>query len=223
MLRTDCFFIQHGKIVIEVESEHGRKMALGILGEGEFFGIGSLADRPVRMSSATAMTDCVLLHIEKGVMMLTMNREPKLSAIIIQSLLRRNIRYQQDLVDQRCSPSEMRLARILLLLARSDKQCVLPYMAVVPKPGQTTLAELVGTTRSRVSFFLTKFRKAGVINYGKGDDLNVHRSLLRIVRNGGGGSVMPSNAKPKGRRKQDRDLARQTAVKVDQQTETLTP
>src|SRR5271165_4987350 len=173
------FLIQHGTILLSVQSEYGKEATLGILGEGDFFGEGGLAGQVVRMSSATAMTDCVLLHIEKEVMMLAMRQEHKLSATFIRYLLKRNIRYEQDLVDQLCSSSEMRLARILLLMAHFDKERAASYMSV-PKLSQRTLAEMVGTTRSRVSFFMNRFRKLGFIHYDIGDNLRVHSSLLNV-------------------------------------------
>ncbi len=189
------FFIQRGKIVLRVKSENGKEATLGILGEEDFFGEGGLAGQLVRISSATAMTDCVVLLIENEVMMLAMSREPKLSAVFIKYLLKRNILYQQDLVDQLCCSSEQRLARILLLMAHFDKKATVSAM-LLPNPGQKTLAEMVGTTRPRVSLFMNRFRKLGFINYGKGDNLRVHSSLLRVVLNGGCGTATPWNARP---------------------------
>ena len=189
------FLIQHGKILLSVQSEYGKEATLGILGEGDFFGEGGLAGQVVRTSSATAMTDCVLLHIEKEVMLLAMRQEHKLSATFIKYLLKRNIRYEQDLVDQLCSSSEMRLARILLLMAHFDKERAASYMSVL-KLSQRTLAEMVGTTRSRVSFFMNRFRKLGFINYDKGDNLGVHSSLLRVMLSGDCGAATPVDARP---------------------------
>jgi CRP/FNR family transcriptional regulator, cyclic AMP receptor protein len=133
------------------------------------------------MSSATARTDCVLLHVEKKAMMLAMSMEPKLSAMFLKYLLKRNIRYQDDLVDQLFNSSEKRLARVLLLMAQFGKEGVSDM--TVPRLSQETLAEMVGTTRSRVSFFMNRFRKLGFINYGSadGDTLHVHSSLLNVV------------------------------------------
>ncbi len=175
------FFIQKGKIQLSVVSEAGKEATLGILGESDFFGEGGLAGQLVRMSSATARTDCVLLHVEKKAMMLAMSLEPKLSAMFLKYLLKRNIRYQEDLVDQLFNSSEKRLARVLLLMAQFGKEGV-THMAV-PRLSQETLAEMVGTTRSRVSFFMNRFRKLGFINYasGESDTLHVHSSLLNIV------------------------------------------
>jgi hypothetical protein len=146
------------------------------------------------MSSATALTDCVLLHVEKKAMMLAMSREPKLSAIFVKYLLKRNIRYQDDLIDQLFNSSEKRLARILLLMAHFGKEEVVTEIAV-PKLSQETLAEMVGTTRSRVSFFMNRFRKLGFINYDTGHHLRVHSSLLSVVLNDDSGTATPGSAK----------------------------
>jgi CRP-like cAMP-binding protein len=163
------FFVQTGKVQLSVVSEAGKEATLGILSEGDFFGEGGLAGQLHRMSSAVAMTDCVLLHVERKAMMLAMSREPKLSAMFVKYLLKRNIRYQDDLVDQLFNSSEKRLARVLLLMAQFGEE------------GVSTLAEMVGTTRSRVSFFMNRFRKLGFINYDVGDNLHVHSSLLNVV------------------------------------------
>ena len=172
------FFIQQGKVRLSVESEGGKKAILGILGKDDFFGESGLAGQLVRTSSATAVTDCVLLHIEKKAMMQAMNREPKLSATFVNCLLKRIIRYQDDLVDQLFNDSEKRLARVLLLMAHFGKEEVVD----IPVSGlsQGTLAEMVGTTRSRVSFFMNRFRKLGFINYDARDNLRVHSSLLSV-------------------------------------------
>jgi CRP-like cAMP-binding protein len=173
------FFIQDGKVQLSVVSEAGKEATLGILSEGDFFGEGGLAGQPLRMSSATAMTDCVLLHVDRKAMMHTMSEQPKLSAMFMKYLLKRNIRYQDDLVDQLFNSSEKRLARVLLLMAQFGKEGVSEMS--VPRLSQETLAEMVGTTRSRVSFFMNRFRKLGFINYDIGDNLHVHSSLLNVV------------------------------------------
>ncbi len=173
------FFIQKGKVRLSVVSERGKEATLAILGENDFFGENGLAGQVLRMSSATAITDCVLLHIEKKAMMLAMSAEPTLSAMFIRYLLQRNIRYQEDLIDQLFNSSEKRLARVLLLMAHFGKEAVSEM--VVPRLSQETLAEMVGTTRSRVSFFMNRFRKLGFINYDLGDNLHVHSSLLNVV------------------------------------------
>jgi CRP/FNR family transcriptional regulator, cyclic AMP receptor protein len=173
------FFIQDGKVRLTVVSEAGKEATLGILSDGDFFGESGLAGQLVRMSSATAMTDCVLLHIGKKAMMLAMNLEPKLSAMFLKYLLKRNIRYQDDLVDQLFNSSEKRLARVLLLMAHFGKEGVSEMS--VPRLSQETLAEMVGTTRSRVSFFMNRFRKLGFIKYDVGNNLHIHSSLLNVV------------------------------------------
>jgi CRP/FNR family transcriptional regulator, cyclic AMP receptor protein len=186
------FFIQKGKVRLSVVSEAGKEATLGILSENDFFGEGGLAGQLLRMASATAMTDSVLLHIEKSAMMLTMSREPKLSAMFLKYLLKRNIRYQEDLVDQLFNSSEKRLARVLLLMAHFGKEGVSEM--VVPRLSQETLAEMVGTTRSRVSFFMNRFRKLGFINYDVGDNLHVHSSLLNVVLHDDSGTTVAPQA-----------------------------
>ena len=141
------------------------------------------------------MTDCVLLHVEKKAMAMAMSLEPKLSAMFVKYLLKRNIRYQEDLVDQLFNSSEKRLARVLLLMARFGEEQLSEM--VVPRLSQETLAEMVGTTRSRVSFFMNRFRKLGFINYDVGDNLHVHGSLLSIVLNDDNGtSAVPEAEYP---------------------------
>ena len=173
------FFIQKGKVRLSVVSERGKEATLAILGERDFFGESGLAGQLLRMSSATAITDCILLRIEKKAMMLAMSLEPKLSAMFVKYLLKRNMRYQDDLVDQLFNSSEKRLARVLLLMAHFGKKGVSEMS--VPRLSQETLAEMVGTTRSRVSFFMNRFRKLGFIKYDVGDNLHVHSSLLNVV------------------------------------------
>jgi CRP-like cAMP-binding protein len=172
------FYIQEGKVRLTVVSKIGKEASLGILSEGEFFGEGSLAGQPLRMGSAIAMTDCELLRIDKKAMMLALHREHTFSDLFVTYLLARNIRYEEDLVDQLFNSSEKRLARVLLLLARFGKEGV--PESVIPKVSQETLAEMVGTTRSRVSFFMNRFRELGFVDYG-GSGLQVHSSLLNVV------------------------------------------
>jgi CRP/FNR family cyclic AMP-dependent transcriptional regulator len=172
------FYIQGGKVRLTVVSQIGKEATLGILSEGEFFGEGGLAGQPLRMGSATAMTDCELLQIDKNAIMLALHREHTYSDLFVAYLLARNIRYEADLVDQLFNSSEKRLARILLLLAHFGKEGV--PETVIPKISQETLAEMVGTTRSRVSFFMNRFRKLGFVDYGD-SGLQVHSSLLNIV------------------------------------------
>jgi CRP/FNR family transcriptional regulator, cyclic AMP receptor protein len=192
------FFIQKGKVRLSVVSEQGKEATLAILGERDFFGESGLAGQIVRMASATAVTDCLLLHVEKKAMMLTMSLEPKLSALFVKYLLKRNMRYQDDLVDQLFNSSEKRLARVLLLMAHFGKKgiCDMP----VPRLSQQTLAEMVGTTRSRVSFFMNRFRKLGFIKYDVGDSLHVHSSLLNVVLHDDEGAANSDSGKLRPRR-----------------------
>jgi CRP/FNR family cyclic AMP-dependent transcriptional regulator len=175
------FYIQKGKVQLTVVSKIGREATIAMLSEGNFFGEGSLAGQALRMGSAVAMTDCQLLRIEKKAMMDALHREPALSEVFVAYLLARNVRYEEDLVDQLFNSSEKRLARVLLMLAHFGKEGV--PETVVPKISQETLAEMVGTTRSRVSFFMNRFRKLGFINYAGGVEggLQVHSSLLNVV------------------------------------------
>ena len=172
------FYIQNGKVKLTVVSNDGKEATIGILSEGDFFGEGCLAGQSRRMASATALTDAAVLRIEKSAMMRVLHREHTLSDMFVAYLLARNIRYEEDLVDQLFNSSEKRLARILLLLAHFGKEGT--PETVVPKIGQETLAEMVGTTRSRVSFFMNRFRKLGFIDYNS-KGLQVHSSLLNIV------------------------------------------
>jgi len=171
------FYIQKGKVRLTVVSKTGKEATIGILSEGNFFGEGSLAGQALRMGSAAAMTDCQLLRIEKKAMMAALHREHAFSDMFVAYLLARNIRYEEDLVDQLFNSSEKRLARVLLMLAHFGKEGV--PETVVPRISQETLAEMVGTTRSRVSFFMNRFRKLGFIHYNGG--LQVHSSLLNVV------------------------------------------
>ena len=175
------FYIQKGKVRLSVVSKTGKEATIAILSEGNFFGEGSLAGQGLRMGSATALTDCQLLRIEKKEMMEALHREHTLSDMFVAYLLARNIRYEEDLVDQLFNSSEKRLARVLLMLAHFGKDGV--PESVVPKISQSTLAEMVGTTRSRVSFFMNRFRKLGFIHYAGGVEggLQVHSSLLSVV------------------------------------------
>jgi CRP/FNR family cyclic AMP-dependent transcriptional regulator len=188
--RTDgLYFMQKGKIQLTVISEGGKEATLGILSDGDFFGEGGLAGQPLSMSSAVDMTDCVLLHVEKKVMMKALTLEPKLSALFVRYLLKRNIPYQHDLIDQLFNSSEKRLARVPLLMAQFGNAGVSEM--TIPKLNQETLAEMVGTTRSRINFFMNRFRKLGFINYDRGDNLRVHGSLLPVGP--------PTKSEPAGR------------------------
>jgi CRP/FNR family cyclic AMP-dependent transcriptional regulator len=173
------FYIQTGKVRLTVVSKTGKEATIGILGDRDFFGEGSLAGQALRRGAATAMTDCAVLRIDKKAMMKALHREHEFSDMFVAYLLARNIRYEADLVDQLFNSSEKRLARILLLLAHFGKEGT--PETVIPTVSQETLAEMIGTTRSRVSFFMNRFRKLGFIDYHGGNALQVHSSLLNIV------------------------------------------
>ncbi len=173
------FYIQKGKVKLTVVSESGKEATIGILNEGSFFGESCLTGQPLRLCSATAMSDCTVMRIDKKSMMDVLHREHAFSDMFVAYLLTRNIRYEEDLVDQLFNSSEKRLARVLLLLAHFGKDG--KPESVIPKISQEVLAEMVGTTRSRVSFFMNRFRKLGFIDYRGGDALQVHSSLLNIV------------------------------------------
>ncbi len=176
--RADAvFYLQAGKVKLTVVSKTGKEATIGILSEGSFFGEGSLAGQPLRMGSAAAMTDCAVMRIDKKAMVDVLHREHELSDLFVAYLLARNVRYEEDLVDQLFNSSEKRLARVLLMLAHFGKDGV--PETVIPKISQESLAEMIGTTRSRVSFFMNRFRKLGFIHYNGG--LEVHSSLLSVV------------------------------------------
>jgi CRP-like cAMP-binding protein len=171
------FYIQEGKVKLTVLSKAGKEATIGILNEGDFFGEGCLVGQSLRMCSATTVTDCTLTRIDKKSMMEVIHREHSFSDMFVAYLLTRNIRYEEDLVDQLFNSSEKRLARILLLLAHFGKEGK-PEVAI-PKISQETLAEMVGTTRGRVNFFMNRFRKLGFVRYN--GELEVHSSLLNVV------------------------------------------
>ena len=172
------FYIQEGKVRLTVVSKFGKEVTLSILSEGEFFGDGGLAGQPLRMGSATAMTDCKLLQIDKKAMMLALHRERAFSDLYVAYLLARNIRYHEDLVDQLFDSCEKRIARVLLLLARFGKEGA--PETVIPEVSQETLADMAGTTRLRVRFFMNRFRKSGFLAYSR-SGLQIHSSLLAVV------------------------------------------
>jgi CRP/FNR family cyclic AMP-dependent transcriptional regulator len=175
------FYIKKGKVRLTVVSKTGKEATISIMSEANFFGEGAIAGQPLRMGAAVAMTDCELLRIEKNAMMEALHREHAFSDVFVAYLLARNIRYEEDLVDQLFNSSEKRLARVLLMLAHFGKEGV--PETVVPKISQETLAEMIGTTRSRVSFFMNRFRRLGFIRYSGGIEggLQVHSSLLNVV------------------------------------------
>jgi len=171
------FYIQNGKVKLTVVSKQGKEAVIGILGTADFFGEGCLAGQPLRMATATAISACVIVRLEKRSTLRVLHDEPTFSELFLAHLLARNIRLEEDLVDQLFNSSEKRLARVLLLLANFGKEG--KPEPVIAKISQETLAEIIGTTRSRVSFFMNKFRKLGLIDYNGG--LQVHSSLLNIV------------------------------------------
>jgi CRP/FNR family transcriptional regulator, cyclic AMP receptor protein len=171
------FYIQKGKVKLSVVAKGGKEATIAVLNEGDFFGEGCLTAHLLRMCSATTMTDCSVMRIDKNSMMDVLHREHAFSDMFVAYLLTRNIRYEADLVDHLFNSSEKRLARVLLLLAHFGKEGK-PEVAI-PKISQETLAEMVGTTRSRVSFFMNRFRKLGFVRYN--GELEVHSSLLNVV------------------------------------------
>jgi len=172
------FYVQEGKVKLAVVSKTGREATVGLLTGGDFFGEGALAGQTLRMGSAAAMTDCEILRIDKRAMMDALHREHAFSDLFVAYLLARNVRYEEDLVDQLFNSSEKRLARVLLLLAHFGKEGV--PEPVVPKISQESLAEMVGTTRSRINLFMNRFRKKGYIDYDGG--LEVRQSLRKALR-----------------------------------------
>jgi CRP/FNR family cyclic AMP-dependent transcriptional regulator len=175
----DVLYIQTGGVKLSVRSEAGREAVVAMLGPGDFFGEGCLAGQPLRMSSATAITPSVILLVGKEKMVRLLHQQPTMSDRFISHMLSRNIRIEEDLIDQLFNSSEKRLARTLLLLARYGKQD--KPSRVVPRISQETLAEMVGTTRSRVNFFLNKFKRLGFIEYKGELPLQINSSLLSVV------------------------------------------
>jgi len=172
------FYIQEGKVRHTVVSKAGKGATLSILSDGMFFGEATLAGQSLRVSSATAMTNCEILRIDKGAMVLALHHQPAFSDLFVAYLLARNIRYEEDLLDQLFNSSEKRLARLLLLLANFGEESI--HQAVIPRISQETLGEMIGTTRARVNFFMNRFRGLGFLEYGR-SGMQVHRSLLNVV------------------------------------------
>jgi CRP/FNR family transcriptional regulator, cyclic AMP receptor protein len=170
------FYIQEGKVKVYVISEQGKEAVVALHSNGDFFGEGCLIGQPLRLATTVAMTECVVMRLDKAAIVRVLHDEPKFSEMFMSYILARNARVEEDLVDQLFNSSEKRLARVLLLMANFGKEGrPEPIIAV----SQETLAEMIGTTRSRVSTFMNKFRKLGFINYnGK---LEVHNSLLNVV------------------------------------------
>jgi CRP-like cAMP-binding protein len=171
------FYVQKGKVKISVVSEQGKEAVIAILGLNEFFGEGCLAGQAQRISSVATMTDSIIVRLDKTAIVRVLHEQPAFSEMFISHLLSRSIRVEADLVDQLFNSSEKRLARLLLLLANFGKEG--KPEPVIAKISQETLAEMIGTTRSRVSFFMNKFRKLGFIKYNGG--IEVHSSLLNVV------------------------------------------
>jgi CRP/FNR family cyclic AMP-dependent transcriptional regulator len=171
------FFIQRGKVKLTVVSKQGKEAVIAILGAGDFFGEGCLAGQTLRMSTVTTISECSIVRFDKADTVRVLHDEPAFSEMFLHYLLSRNIRIEEDLVDHLFNSSEKRLARVLLLLANFGKEG--RPETVIPKISQETLAEIIGTTRSRVSFFMNKFRKLGFITYN--GHLEVHSSLLNVV------------------------------------------
>jgi CRP/FNR family cyclic AMP-dependent transcriptional regulator len=176
-LAEAVFYIRKGKVKVCVVSEQGKEAVVALHGNGDFFGESCLNGRPVRLETVVTMTECVIMRIEKAAIVRVLHDEPKFSEVFMTYLLSRNARVEADLVDQLFNSSEKRLARVLLLLANFGKEG--KPEPVIAKISQETLAEMVGTTRSRVSLFMNKFRKLGFIEYN--GSLEVHNSLLNVV------------------------------------------
>ena len=175
---TDAvFYVQAGKVKLIVVSPQGKEAVIAILEPGSYFGEGCLAGQPVHLATATAVDDARIVRIDKQSMLQLLQDDRTFSALFLEYMLARNVRIQEDLVDQLFNSSEKRLARILLLMAHFGKEG--KPEVVIPKISQETLAEMIGTTRSRVSFFMTRFKKMGLIHYDGG--LHVHSSLFNIV------------------------------------------
>ena len=171
------FYIQKGKVKVTVLSEQGKEAVVAVLGPNEFCGEGCLTGQPVRLATATAMTECEIMRLERATMIRVIHEEPTFAEMFVSHLLARTVRVEADLVDQLFNSSEKRLARALLLLANFGKDG--RPEPIIAKVSQETLAEMIGTTRSRVSFFMNKFRKLGLIDYN--GDIQIHPSLLNVV------------------------------------------
>ncbi|MBZ5546318.1 MAG: Crp/Fnr family transcriptional regulator [Acidobacteriia bacterium] len=173
------FYIRRGKVKQAVTSKQGKEATVAILGTGDFFGERCLAGRPLRIGTATAITDCTLVKIEKALMARLLHEQHNISEIFVTHLLSRSLRYEADLIDQLFDSSEKCLARSLLLLAHFGKEG--RSESVLPRVNQQHLAQMVGTARSRVSHFMKKFKKLGFVDYTGGGGLTVHSGLLRVV------------------------------------------
>jgi CRP/FNR family cyclic AMP-dependent transcriptional regulator len=170
-------YVQEGQVKLSVISELGKEAVVALHQKGDFFGEGCLSGQPLRLASATAMTDCVITRVDKATIVRVLHEQPKFSEMFLSYILARNARVEEDLVDQLFNSSEKRLARLLLLMANFGKEG--RPEPIIAKVSQETLAEMVGTTRSRVSFFMNKFRKLGFVEYN--GELKVHNSLLNVI------------------------------------------
>jgi len=195
------FYVLEGTVILRVVSSWGKEGIVAILGAGDFFGEGCLSGQPLRTSTAAAMTECTIVRIEKHTAIRLIRDVPAVSELLLNNLLSRNMKMEEDLVDQLFNTSERRLARLLLQLGKVDGED--RAEAVIPKINQETLAEIVGTTRSRVSFFMNKFRRLGLIDYlDNSDVLKVRRSLLNVVLREGTShlsNLTPHSSGPEGR------------------------
>jgi CRP-like cAMP-binding protein len=181
-------YIRKGKVKVTVVSNSGKEAVIAVLGAGDFFGEGCLADQQLRMSTATAMTECSVMRLEKATAVEMLQQEPAFSKLLLSYMLTRTIRIEEALIDQLFNSCEKRLARALLLLANFGKEG--QPAILIPKISQETLADMIGTTRSRVSFFMNKFRRLGFIEYSGA--IRVHRSLLNIVLHDGDCGLLPA-------------------------------
>jgi CRP/FNR family transcriptional regulator, cyclic AMP receptor protein len=172
------FYIQKGKVKVTVVSDQGKEAVVAILGAGEFCGEGCLAGQARRIATVRAMTECTIMRLQKTSIVRVLHDEPAFSEMFMSHLLARTIRVEEDLVDQLFNSSEKRLARLLLLLANFGKEG--RPEPLIARISQETLAEMIGTTRSRVSFFMNKFRRMGFLDYN-GEGLEVHSSLLNVI------------------------------------------
>ncbi len=174
---NSMFYIQKGKVKLTVVSKGGKEAVIAVLGPGDFFGEGCLSAQPHRMATAIAMMECSIMRLDRATVVAVLKEEPAFSELLLSYMLTRTIRIEEDLVDQLFNSSEKRLARTLLLLANFGKEGT--PETVIPRISQETLAEMVGTTRSRVSFFMNKFRKLGFVKYN--GTIEVHSSLLNVI------------------------------------------
>jgi len=177
-LADAVFYMEKGRVKVTVVSEQGKEAVVAIAEGEQFFGEGCLAGQPRRIATVTTMTECTIMRLEKAAVVRVIHEEPAFSEMFIAHLLARTIRVEEDLIDQLFNSSEKRLARVLLLLANFGKEGT--PQPVIAKISQETLAEMIGTTRSRVSFFMNRFRKLGFVDYN-GDGMEVHSSLLNVI------------------------------------------